>query len=138
MCLTISHLRKRFLLKKKKYARPHERSHQRVLMHRNAEAYREKDAPKRAAFQYSRILPLSPRTDPRCIIKCRSFRAGRFLMYQDLRDLFIYEGIIHIDRRGASTGRVDARIGSAHARNYRGCSIGISGSYMRQYCQGVH
>ena len=31
-----------------------------------------------------------------------------------------------------------SRLGSAHARNYRGCSIGKSRPQMRQYCQGVH
>ena len=46
----------------------------------------------------------------------------------------------YIYTRGASLSRADARLGSAHAGNYRGCMIRIIGKsrlQMRQYCQGV-
>ena len=46
----------------------------------------------------------------------------------------------YVCRRAASPRRADARLGSAHARNFRGWmirSIGKSRLQMRQYCRGV-
>ena len=68
-------------------------------------------------------------------------RASRPLRRQDQR---MYTCI-----KGASPRRVAARLGSAHARNFRGCityimsilrsrNTGESRLYMRQRCQGVH
>ena len=39
--------------------------------------------------------------------------------------------------KGASPRRADARVGSAHACNYRGCGQ-IETANVIQYCQGVH